>query len=753
MRPEEPEPPRAARRWVRPVIAAALFVGSVLLYARSLPYPFTSHDDPDYVSDNVHVTSGLTADSVRWALTSGEQANWHPLTWLSLQFDATFWGAESAAGFRATNVLLHAANSALLFHLLATTTGAVGRSAVVAALWAAHPLHVESVVWVTERKDVLSQFFGLLALVAYVGYVRRPGAGRYLLTGGLFALGLTAKPMLVTLPFALLLLDYWPLGRTGWKKLVAEKLPLIAVAVASAVVTVVVQRRGGAVGSLGAIGIGERAANAAVGYVLYLGQTIWPADLAVFYPRVPRSLLGPGPLAAVAALIAVTAACLRFGRRYPYLPVGWFWYLGTLVPVIGLVQIGSQDRADRYTYLPHVGLFVAGVWGAADLLRRWPAVRAGVAAVAVLGAAGVCWVQVGYWRSNEVLWDHTIDVTGPNNWLARLSRGFARGKAGRGAEALDDFRAAAALDPGNPHVRVYLGGALSEQGYDAEAIPELEEAVRLSRGDREPLRQLARGLVRAGRAAEAVPHFAAAAPGDDFAPVAGLIARGREWLARGDVAAARIEFAKVAAAADWLAEPRYLLGVCDDLDDKPDSAVKQFREALRLAPTYAPAHARLALVLNRTGGRPVALAAAEAAVRFAPTDPAARSALGLVLLDAGREADAKTEFAEAVRLAPGWPAAVAQEAWAILSGPGYPTGMSAARDFARQGCEASEFKEPTAVAALAAAEAAAGRYREAAELADRAAAAADQGGRAATAEEYRRHAERYRAGKPFREGP
>jgi tetratricopeptide (TPR) repeat protein len=544
----------------RPTVAVALFVGAAALYARSLPYPFVNLDDPHYVFANPHITGGLTAANVGWAFTTGEQANWHPLTWLSLQLDSTLWGGDAPAGFRATNVLLHAANAVLLFLFLDRATGAVGRSAVVAALWAAHPLHVESVVWISERKDVLSQFFALLSLIAYVRYAERPTAGRYLLVAGLLALGLMAKPMLVTLPCVFLLLDHWPLRR-GLR--VVEKLPLFALAAASSVATLVVQDQGGAVGSLERLGPADRLANAVAGYGQYLRQTVWPADLAIIYPFVPRSLADPEVWAAAVVLAFVTAWVVHARRRYPYLVVGLLWFLGTLVPVIGVVQVGSQARADRYTYLPHVGLFVAGVWGAADLLKRSPRAQVAAAAVAVAAAAGACWVQVGHWRTDLSLWDHAITATGPDNPLARLNRGQIVARTGGPAAALDDAGAAVRLAPGNAAARRFLGGVLAELGDFNHAARHLEQAVRLRPDDAEGRVALANVLVMAGRATEAAPHFRAAGATGGLAPLANVIAEGQELLNRGDVAAARERFARAAAAAPKLGEPRAWLDACD----------------------------------------------------------------------------------------------------------------------------------------------------------------------------------------------
>jgi hypothetical protein len=398
---------------------------------------FVNFDDTDYVTRNPEVRAGLSAAGVAWAFTTTRASNWHPLTWLSLQLDASQYGGDAAWGFHLTNLLLHAASTVLLFATLRRMTGAVWRPAAVAALFAVHPAHVESVAWVAERKDVLSGLFWMLTLLAYAWYAERPGWRRYLLVAAPFALGLLAKPMLVTLPFVLLLLDYWPLRR--WKSQIPnpksqgnpkpeipnpkhrpfwslrlgisdflgiwdlrfgilEKLPLFALSAAACAVTVYAQRKGGAVNTLEQLPLGERLVNAVVAYAGYLGEMVWPARLAPFYPHPHGHVLLEQAVRAGLALVVVTALVVWARRRY--LVVGWLWFLGTLVPVIGLVQVGSQAMADRYTYLPYVGLFMAVVWGAADLATRTPTRLRSIAAVAAL-LLGV-WIPLGLWRAAGV---------------------------------------------------------------------------------------------------------------------------------------------------------------------------------------------------------------------------------------------------------------------------------------------------------------------------------------------------------------
>jgi Flp pilus assembly protein TadD len=547
--------------WASLFISVALAVATLAAFAPAFGNDFVNYDDPLYVTDNPHVKAGLSAAGARWAFTSTEVLNWHPLTWLSLQLDATLYG-DHPWGYHLTNVLLHAANALLLFEVLRRMTGAVWRSGLVAALFALHPLHVESVAWVTERKDVLSTCFGLLALAAYLWYVERPGVLRYLPVAIALALSLMAKPMLVTLPALLLLLDYWPLGRlrigaagdpppreppavvpapASLRLVLSEKLPLVALAIGSAVMTAIAQHRGGAIESLENVPLGLRAANAVVSYVRYLGLTVWPEGLAPFYPY-PRDGLPWWRVAAAAALLTVvTLLALAARRRSPYLAVGWLWFLGTLVPVIGLVQVGQQALADRYSYFPIVGLFLMAVWGLGALAGQRRAVAAVLATVclaALATCAALTWRQTGYWLDSRTLWQHTLRVTSdnylaesnlgaaclfirgtpqeaeahlreavrirPDYWRAWSRLGIALDKQGRTARAIDCYSRSLRLQPEQPTARNNLAIDLAKEGRLEEAIAELGEATRLDPEFAAGYENLAGALARAGRRDEAI---------------------------------------------------------------------------------------------------------------------------------------------------------------------------------------------------------------------------------------------------------
>jgi tetratricopeptide (TPR) repeat protein len=458
---------------------------------------FVAYDDPSYVQENPVVKLGLTADGVRWAFTTWTVANWHPLTWLSHMLDVQLFGVDPAWHHR-ENVLWHCANALLLLAFLHRTTGGWWRSALAAALFAVHPLRVESVAWISERKDVLSTFFFLLALLAYVAYVRRPSPLRYLAIALSFALGLLAKPMVVTLPAVLLLLDVWPLRRLPAGRLTAaalwpllrEKLPLFALSAVSSAVTFLAQAHGGAVRSVQGLPLSARAANAVVSAVAYLGKTLWPTDLAVLYPHPgyrPGGIPAWKVAFATALLLGITAIALREARRRPYLLAGWGWYLVTVLPVIGLLQVGQQGMADRYTYLPLIGPVFAAVWAAGEAVERLRVPRAALAVtglVLVLGAASFARVQAGYWRDSLTLFDHATRVT-EDNRIAWKNVGSARFERGEPAEALAAFAEAARIDPDDPDLWFDQGLALSALGRYGEATSHFERAIQLEPGDGE----------------------------------------------------------------------------------------------------------------------------------------------------------------------------------------------------------------------------------------------------------------------------
>jgi protein O-mannosyl-transferase len=554
-----------ARPWPREAaITIGLAVVTAAAFARVAGCGFVNFDDPLYVTENPHVLAGLGADGARWAFGTFATGNWHPLTWLSHLLDVTLFGVN-AGPHHLVNLLLHVLSTCLLFGLLARATGAPWRSAAVAALFGVHPLRVESVAWIAERKDVLSTLLSLATLALYARAARRPGRWRLAPALGVFALALLAKPMAVTLPLAMLLLDAWPLGRFGapaapdprrrgragarrepgvasvassLEALVAEKVPFLVLAALSAGVTFVAQRSGGAVHSLANLPFGPRLANALVSYVAYVGQLLWPARLCVFYPF--RAAIAPWAWIGAALLLAAVTALVVWQRgRRPWLAVGWLWYVGTLVPVIGLVQVGSQAMADRYTYLPSIGLAIALVWGLAELLER---LRVPVAATAALAAAALAALavatsaQVGTWTDSFALYRQALAVTKGNAMIeknlgvtyqrlgrleealpyldaavrddaawadARFNRGLVREGLGRLDDALRDYAEAARLQPLFAAAHRQLGAVLFRQGRFDEALAELQAAVRWDPADAEARDALGATLATKGRYREA----------------------------------------------------------------------------------------------------------------------------------------------------------------------------------------------------------------------------------------------------------
>jgi tetratricopeptide (TPR) repeat protein len=475
----DPAPTPAARPWVPDIwIYLALIVAIFALYAPVRHFDFTTYDDNLYVSENVHVEAGLTPASIRWALTAVVSSNWLPVTLLSHMLDVQLFGLRSGM-HHLMNVVYHALATLLLLACLLRATGARWPSAFVAFLFALHPLHIGSVAWIAERKDVLSAFFWFLALFAYIYYAERPSLRRYLPMAAAFCLGLMSKPMLVTFPFVLLLFDVWPLRRFQpghFSKLAWEKAPLIALSAAASGVTYFVQKSTGAVQ---AIPFTSRIENALISYVVYVGQMFWPTRLAVIYPF-PNSVQLSEAIIALLLLLALTVGAVLAWRTRPYLSVGWFWFLGTLIPVIGLVQVGAQAHADRYMYIPMVGLAIVLGWGGADVIAQWPRTKTAIAIAAVAGCASsmaIASTQLVYWRNSETLFLHAVDVT-ENNWVAEDNLSHYLMVTGRIAEAIPHFEAGLRMKPEYAEAHNNLGACFSKTGRKADAIRQFEAAIK-----------------------------------------------------------------------------------------------------------------------------------------------------------------------------------------------------------------------------------------------------------------------------------
>jgi len=503
------------------VIVLVLCILTGAVFARTAWYPFSCNDDPDYVTQNVHVLAGLSFDSIRWAFSSFYAANWHPLTWLSLMLDAQIWGLNPM-GYHIFNVALHVANTALLFYLFAFMTGSVWRSAFVAALFALHPQHVESVVWITERKDVLSTFFWLMTLFLYAAYTKNSSRRLYFLSVTTYAFGLMAKPMLVTLPVILLVIDYWPLGRLEppscagafWeniktllkKRIVTEKIPFFLLSAGMSIVTIYAQRQ--ALADVTVVPINVRIANALWSTSLYAMKMIYPLNLAAFYPFVPVPLWKT--MCAVILLGGTVYLAFRTRHRLPYLTAGVAWYLVTLLPVIGLIQVGSQAMADRYTYIPCIGLFAALCWGVWDLAIRFPRRKSLICATAgtILSAYLVCtFLQIGYWQDDNTLYSHSIAIT-EDYPLAHNVMAIAYEKNGQAELAVKEYDRALALDPNDAGIHRNLGIVLYKRlGKSAEAVRQLQIADRLRPNNALTHYHMAKAYVGMGRMEEAVAEY------------------------------------------------------------------------------------------------------------------------------------------------------------------------------------------------------------------------------------------------------
>jgi hypothetical protein len=494
------------------LIYLALLLTTFAVYAQVRDFDFVNYDDDLFTSGNLKVQQGLTAQGLEWALTSGYTGNWYPLTWVSHMLDCEFFGLDSG-WHHLHNVLLHALASILLCIFLQRATGTRWRSALAAFLFALHPLHVESVAWVAERKDVLSACFWFLTLWLHVRYSERPSTGRYLAVALGFCLGIIAKPMVVTLPFVLLLLDYWPLAHLErrCRRAFFEKVPLLAISGVSAAITYLMQEHSGTVAAVNALSLRMRLENATLSSAIYIFKTFWPSRLAVFYPY-PRDFAFVPVVAECILLALITTGVIVLRRRAPYLLMGWGWFTVTLLPVIGLVQVGGQARADRYMYIPMVGLLVMVIWGAADILGRLRARALAIplAAAACLAAAVLSWVQVGYWRNSETLFRHALAVTNDNSLANHNLGSYLLASPGRLPESLPYLETAVGIDPADVAAQTDLGTALGRMGRLPGAIEHLQIAVRLAPNEPKPHISLGTALAISGHLPEAAAEFESA---------------------------------------------------------------------------------------------------------------------------------------------------------------------------------------------------------------------------------------------------
>ena len=591
-------------------VCAALIALIWIVFGQTLNHRFVNFDDGAYVYRNSEVMRGISVEGTTWAFTHPVAANWHPLTVLSHMLDCQWYGV-APMGHHFTNVLLHSVAALLLFFAFLNMTEKLWRSAFVAAVFAIHPLHVESVAWVAERKDVLSAVFFMLTLLAYARYAQRPSIARYALVLIAVALGLMAKPMLVTLPFVLLLLDYWPLGRMrrakgetqgpelngpqNFGKLLLEKVPLFVLSATASAAAIVTQSR--SINLNEHISLGSRIGNAFMSLMTYVGQAIWPQNLAVFYPY-PDSVPAPRLVGAIAGIIAITAAAFILRRTKPFFIVGWLWFTGMLIPVLGIIQVGIQAHADRYNYLPQIGLCLIVVWAVADLSRSWRSQRIVVSAFGVAVVIALAWaarIQTSYWFDSQSLWKHAL-AAAPDNETARQHLSDAFLEKGEFEEAIAQARQAINLAPESADAHGVLGAALARSSESDEAITQLQTALQLN-----------------PKLAQA--HFNL----------------GNVFLQRGDMTQAIANYESELELYPKSAEAHNNLGNALLRAGKIDQAQDQLRSALSLNPRYPEAHNNLAIVLSQTGGLREAINEWDKTLRIDPNNLEAQCNLAWVL--------------------------------------------------------------------------------------------------------------------------
>jgi tetratricopeptide (TPR) repeat protein len=709
-------------------ITLALILLTAGLYAPVRHYGFLSYDDPAYVTQNPLVKAGLTRDGIVWAWTGVHQATWHPLTTLSHMLDCQLFGLDPGA-HHLVNLLLHILNTVLLFGFLARTTALPWRSACVAALFAVHPLHVESVAWISERKDVLSTFFAMLTLWAYVGYVRRPGVRQYALLLLAYVAALLSKPMVVTLPFVLLLLDVWPLRRIPWQKGLSllreaprntaiEKLPLVALAGIVGLVTFVVQRQAGAVIPVATSAVTDRLANAVVAYAAYLGKMVWPTGLAVFYPfEAPLPLWQV--LSAGALMGTITVFVVRYAPEHLYLFTGWFWYLATLVPVSGLVRVGGHSMADRFTYVPLIGVFVIVAWGIPDLLGRWRHRHVACAAAALL-ALGACTVltarQRELWQDTRHLFQHALAVT-RDNYVAHFMIGTVLLEEGRREEAFTHFSEAARIEPTYFKAEFNMGLILAARGDHEAAKQHYLAALQTNPAYTDAHNSLGVTLAAQGDAEGAVTQY-------------------REAL--------RLDPA-FGAAHNNLAATLAKLG-------QTDEAIVQYTEAIRLSPQHAEPHGNIAMLLQAAGRLPEAIEQLQAALQLNPRLVDVRYRLATAYAQTGRPREAETELGQVLRERPEWSAAEATLAWLLATADDEHLRDGArAVQLAADAAQRTQQRDPNVLNSLAAAYAEVGRYSDAIDVTTQAIEVAQSRGQTALRDTLADRLAQYRTGQPVRE--
>jgi protein O-mannosyl-transferase len=771
------------------IVGAVLALATLAIYLPATQMTFIAFDDPDYVWRNPRVVGGLTWEGVWWSLSHAFASNWHPLTWMSHMLDFQLYGLN-AGGHHATNVLFHIGNTVLLFVLLREMTGALWRSALVAALFALHPVHVESVAWIAERKDVLSAFFGLLCLWAY-GRYRKTKSGiqnstssvkgttelrksevrkrlfYYCLALAFFALGLMSKPMLVTLPCVMLLLDFWPLKRTGrgacreekmpeekasWWPLVIEKIPFFALAVVSSIVTCFAQSRGGSMWTFEALPLETRVANVFVSYVRYLGKTIWPTQLCVVYPYQEWSTLAVTGAGLIVTAISVLA--IRQWRNRKYLTMGWLWFLGMLVPVIGIVQVGSQAMADRYMYLPAIGLFVMVAWGAAEIGVGWSkeGLMAGVAVVLIAICMAVTQRQIGFWQNSESLFARALTVN-RNNFVAYNNLGYHYGLLGELNLAQECYRKSLEINPRSQHALAGLALVLSIQKKSAEAIEIYDRCLRIWPHYATAHVNLANLLFSVGRTNDAIMHYEEAIRMDP------QMAEAHQGLAGALSESGQFEGAREHFQAALQLRPHNAYIHCNFAgmlvkERQLDEAAAEYKIALGLDPQFRPALNGLGELFMACGELDRAVQQFSDLLRLTPDEPEANYRYALALTRQGHVKEAVEHYRRGLRQIEDSAEALNNLAWILATNPDPEVRNGAdAVKFAEKACKLTAFNKSIFVGTLAAAYAEANRFSDAIATAEKARLLAEAANENEIAARNLKLIELYRAQKPCRDVP